>query len=140
MSKKSDESSPGPSSESSISSSSVSSSISSSASSSAANEKGGKGKGKDANEKGTKRKRDPNAPKKPMTSYMLYMQAIRPTVVTNHPNLKFGEVSKKISEDWKQLTEDQKKVRSRPRRIGLLFDAFLLTLIIHFLPRLSFLK
>jgi len=109
MSDKEDSSEPP--SESSMSSSSISSGSSSPSSEKVASskkvaaKKGGGGDGKN------KRKRvDPNAPKKPLTSYMLYMQAQRASVMAANPALKFGEVSKKISEDWKVLTEAQKKV------------------------------
>jgi hypothetical protein len=104
MSKK-EESSESPESESSISSSLDSSSLSSS-------EKVAKKsvKTKPGDAKNKRKRVDPNAPKKPLTSYMLYMQAQRGSVMAENPALKFGEVSKKISEDWKVLSEAQKKV------------------------------
>jgi high mobility group protein B1 len=34
---------------------------------------------------------------------------MRPKIKEEHPNAKFGELSKLLSEKWKSLTEEQKK-------------------------------
>jgi hypothetical protein len=95
---------------SSLSSSSSDDSDSSISSDISSKEKGKKSPVKGKDNKNKRKRKDPNAPKKPMTSYMLYMQAQRAAVVAANPSLKFGDVSKKISEDWKVLPEDQKKI------------------------------
>jgi len=66
-----------------------------------------KGKGKGG--KKTKKKKDPNAPKKAMTAYMAYQQAVRAQVKADNPEMKFGDLSRKVAADWKALTEKQKE-------------------------------
>lgn len=100
------------------SSSSISSSSSLSSSSSPVpkrGDKGGKkGASKAAAKKGGKRKRkDPDAPKKPLSSYMFYMAARRNAVASGNPELKFGDIARKVSEEWKALDAETKKVRPR---------------------------
>jgi len=63
--------------------------------------------------KGAKRgrttKKDPNAPKRPMSSYFIYANAQRARIQQQNPGIKITEVTKKASEEWKVLTADQKK-------------------------------
>jgi HMG (high mobility group) box len=54
-----------------------------------------------------KAKKDPNAPKKPMSAYMLFSNHIRATVKAENPSTSFGEVAKLISEKYKQLTDQE---------------------------------
>jgi len=42
--------------------------------------------------KGGKKTKDPNAPKRPMTAYMLYANAIRNKVKEDNPGISFGDV------------------------------------------------
>lgn len=44
-----------------------------------------------------KKEKDPNAPKKPQTSYFLFMNAKREGVKTAEPGLKFGELTQKLT-------------------------------------------
>jgi len=53
--------------------------------------------------KRTKKKKDPNAPKRPLTSYMCYVKEKRADYKAKHPNLGFGDLSKKIAEAWKKI-------------------------------------
>ncbi|PRT55667.1 Non-histone chromosomal protein 6 [Wickerhamiella sorbophila] len=55
------------------------------------------------------RKKDPNAPKRPMTAYMYYANEKREPTKTEFPDLGFGDVHKKIGERWKALSADDKK-------------------------------
>lgn len=56
--------------------------------------------------KGSKRKKkDPNAPKRNMSAYFLYSNAIRSSVKLASPEATFGEVAKIISRQYKALTE-----------------------------------
>lgn len=57
----------------------------------------------------TRRKKDPNAPKRPITAYMFYAQDERKVVNRERPDAKFGEVGKLIGEKWRQLSADDKK-------------------------------
>lgn len=65
-------------------------------------------------------KKDPNAPKRPLSSYMLFTQDQRSIVQTENPGIAFGmvcstlilttgEVGKVLGEKWKALSEAEKK-------------------------------
>lgn len=64
---------------------------------------------KKKNKKKVKPKKDPNAPKKAMTSFMLYSTAIRPDVKEENPDLGFGEIAKLIGKKFRELSEEEKK-------------------------------
>ena len=49
--------------------------------------------------------KDKNRPKKPMSAFMLYMNAIREDVKRKYPDLKVTEIAKKVGEMWKELTD-----------------------------------
>ena len=55
-----------------------------------------------------KAEKDPNAPKKPMTSYFIYMNEKRPEVKAADPSLSFGALTKKLTENWRALDEEEK--------------------------------
>ena len=59
--------------------------------------------------KGEKAAKDPNAPKRPMSSYFLFMNANRDELKKAEPDLKFGEMTKKLTEKWKALTDKEKQ-------------------------------
>ena len=61
-------------------------------------------------EKRTKKERDPNKPKKPQTAFFMYLSDHREAIKKEFPELKVTEISKKASERWKELPEDEKKV------------------------------
>merc|ERR1712107_531391 len=54
----------------------------------------GRGRPKKGEEKKQRRKKDPNAPKRPMSAYFLFMNATRPTVRKENPDASIGEVAK----------------------------------------------
>ncbi len=58
--------------------------------------------------KPTKQKKDPNAPKKPMSAYMLFSNHIRATVKDDNPDLKFGDIARAVSEKYKKFTDKDK--------------------------------
>lgn len=57
----------------------------------------------------SKAAKDPNAPKRPMSSYFLFSNEKRAEIKAENPDITFGEVGKKTSELWKALTADEKK-------------------------------
>ncbi|XP_011407472.1 PREDICTED: FACT complex subunit Ssrp1-like [Amphimedon queenslandica] len=65
-------------------------------------EKGG------ATGKKEKKKKDPNCPKKPLSSYMLWLQEMRPSLKKKHPELSITEMSKKAGQLWKELKDKSK--------------------------------
>jgi hypothetical protein len=70
---------------------------------------GGKPK-KEKAAKAPKKIKDPNAPKRPPSAYLLYQNAVREEVKAAHPEASYGEILKLISEKWKQISPDEKKV------------------------------
>lgn len=56
-----------------------------------------------------KAKKDPNAPKKPLSAYMLWLQENRPLIKRENPGASLGEIGKRAGEMWKAL--DDKTVR-----------------------------
>jgi len=69
----------------------------------AASKKGKKGK------KGEKRPKDPNAPKRPKSSYLFFCEDKRVLVKEAEPELKATEVTSKLGQLWKALSEKQKQ-------------------------------
>jgi len=56
-----------------------------------------------------KRLRDANAPKRPMSAYFQWMKTNRKRVVQSMPiGYSLKQLSKKMSEMWADLAEDQK--------------------------------
>jgi hypothetical protein len=47
---------------------------------------------------GKKSARDPNAPKRNLSAYLLYQNAMRDTFKAQHPGLTFGQLSKHTSQ------------------------------------------
>lgn len=58
---------------------------------------------------GGKQKRDPNLPKKPMSSYMLFSVAARPKLKEDNPDASFGELAKLVSAKYKTLNAEEKE-------------------------------
>ncbi len=56
-----------------------------------------------------KKEKDPDAPKKPQTSYFLFMNAKRAEVKLADPTLSFGAMTKKLTEMWKSLSDEERK-------------------------------
>lgn len=52
-----------------------------------------------------KAKKDPNAPKKPLSAYMLWLQETRPSLKKKYPGASITELSKKAGEAWKGVTD-----------------------------------
>lgn len=73
---------------------------------------------KKALRKERKANRDPNAPKRPPSAYLLFQNEIREDMRQQYKDLTYSEVLGKISEAWKQLTEDQRKVNIDDEAIG----------------------
>lgn len=56
-----------------------------------------------------RRKKDPDMPKRPLSSYMFYSKERRPKVQQEQPTLAFGDYSKLIAAEWKKLTPEDKE-------------------------------
>ncbi|GAA5891480.1 hypothetical protein JCM8208_007297 [Rhodotorula glutinis] len=56
-----------------------------------------------------KPKKDPNAPKRPLSAYMHFSQDKRSEVKEENPDVTFGEIGKLLGAKWKEATDDEKK-------------------------------
>jgi len=61
------------------------------------------------NEGGRKRKKkDPNAPKRPLSAFFLFCADERASVKALHPGYSVGEVAKELGERWNKVSTEQK--------------------------------
>ncbi|KEP53037.1 HMG (high mobility group) box protein [Rhizoctonia solani 123E] len=58
----------------------------------------------------TRKKKDPLAPKRPPSAYILYQNDVRKQMQDKYPGLPYPDVLGKISESWQTLEESRKKV------------------------------
>eukprot|EP00347_Sterkiella_histriomuscorum_P002698 403367152 len=73
--------------------------------------------------KAIKKQKDKNAPKKPLSAFMLYNNFRRPQVKKENPQLTLPETSKVIGEEWNKLSESQKKIwQERARKAKLNYE------------------
>lgn len=55
-----------------------------------------------------RKKKDPDAPKRPKSSYMCFATIRRPELVKAHPNWDFGKYGKVIGEEWRGMSASKK--------------------------------
>ncbi|CEQ41942.1 SPOSA6832_03707, partial [Sporobolomyces salmonicolor] len=58
--------------------------------------------------------KDPNAPKRPPPAYLAYQNSVASEFRTRHPAESYPEVLKRVSQRWKAMSGEQKKVAFRP--------------------------
>ena len=56
------------------------------------------------------KKKDPDAPKKPLTAYMVWLQENRAAIKDKHPGISLIDIAKKAGEMWKEVAD--KSVRA----------------------------
>uniref|UniRef100_A0A2K5PY39 High mobility group protein B3 n=1 Tax=Cebus imitator TaxID=2715852 RepID=A0A2K5PY39_CEBIM len=59
--------------------------------------------------KGGKKKKDPNAPKRPPSSFFLFCSEFRPKIKATNPGISIGDVAKKLGEMWNNLNDSEKQ-------------------------------
>uniref|UniRef100_H3B5J2 High mobility group protein B3 n=1 Tax=Latimeria chalumnae TaxID=7897 RepID=H3B5J2_LATCH len=59
--------------------------------------------------KGGKKKKDPNAPKRPPSGFFLFCSEYRPKIKSTNPGLTIGDVAKKLGEMWNNLSDGEKQ-------------------------------
>lgn len=64
--------------------------------------------GKKSSPKG-KKKKDPNAPKRAMSSFMIFSQEMRPKIKAENPDMSFGELGKKLGEIFREMKPEEKE-------------------------------
>ncbi|PLN78934.1 non-histone chromosomal protein 6 [Aspergillus taichungensis] len=57
----------------------------------------------------TRKKKDPNAPKRGLSAYMFFANDNREKVREENPGITFGQVGKMLGDKWKNLSETQRK-------------------------------
>jgi hypothetical protein len=62
----------------------------------------------DEKPKKVKKVKDPNAPKRNLTSYFCFLREQRPLVVNDNPDLAAKDVVKELAKMWKELDEEEK--------------------------------
>ena len=63
---------------------------------------------KKANASRVKKLKDPNAPKRPASAYILWCKVARKELKEKNPNMPFQQVGKELGKLWKSLTDKQK--------------------------------
>ncbi|XP_062249806.1 FACT complex subunit SSRP1a [Platichthys flesus] len=56
-----------------------------------------------------KKQKDPGAPKRPMSAYMLWLNASRERIKSENPGISITEISKKAGEMWRQIEKEDKE-------------------------------
>ncbi|THV00584.1 HMG-box [Dendrothele bispora CBS 962.96] len=56
-----------------------------------------------------KKPKDPNAPKRPASSYILYQNEVRPQLKEKYPDLNIGDLRKLMSEEWAAMSNEDKE-------------------------------
>lgn len=59
-------------------------------------------------EKKLAKKKDKNAPKRPLSAFMFFSKDRRETVRTDNPDASFGEIGKLLGENWRSLSDGDK--------------------------------
>ncbi|TFK88369.1 HMG-box [Polyporus arcularius HHB13444] len=68
-----------------------------------------KSRGEDADgKKKAKKVKDPNAPKRPASSYLLFQNDVRSELKTKHPNMRNNELLGYIAKLWSEMPQEQK--------------------------------
>tara|TARA_B100001094_G_C18172408_1_gene795901 strand:+ start:2009 stop:2434 length:426 start_codon:yes stop_codon:yes gene_type:complete len=57
-----------------------------------------------------KAKKDPNKPRRPLSSYTIFCNDIRDDLKKTNPKLSFGEMNKTLGQKWKELDDKQKYI------------------------------
>lgn len=56
----------------------------------------------------SRKKKDPDAPKRSLSAYMFFANENRDIVRAENPGISFGQVGKLLGEKWKAMTSEEK--------------------------------
>uniref|UniRef100_A0A2I3H0G8 High mobility group protein B3 n=1 Tax=Nomascus leucogenys TaxID=61853 RepID=A0A2I3H0G8_NOMLE len=59
--------------------------------------------------KGGKKKKDPNAPQRPLSGFFLFCSEFCPEIKSTNPGISIGDVAKKLGEMWNNLNDSEKQ-------------------------------
>ena len=68
------------------------------------------GKAKKEKVKRVPKPKDPNAPKRPPSAYLIYQNAMREELKAAHPEFSYKEILKEIAARWGKITPEEKEV------------------------------
>lgn len=68
----------------------------------------GKSTGRNPRSRSEKKKKDPNAPKRSLSAYMIFANEQRENVRDENPGITFGQVGKVLGKRWKDLDDKQR--------------------------------
>ncbi|KAI9608073.1 hypothetical protein H4Q26_005527 [Puccinia striiformis f. sp. tritici PST-130] len=69
--------------------------------------------------KRVKRERDPNAPKRPASAYILFQNAVRQEMRAANPTADYKELARQIGDRWKNLSDDAKRPWSEAGKLAM---------------------
>ncbi|EFP87574.2 hypothetical protein PGTUg99_036282 [Puccinia graminis f. sp. tritici] len=69
--------------------------------------------------KRVKRERDPNAPKRPASAYILFQNAVRQEMRAANPTADYKELARQIGDRWKNLSEEAKRPWSEAGKLAM---------------------
>uniref|UniRef100_A0A6C0BM28 HMG box domain-containing protein n=1 Tax=viral metagenome TaxID=1070528 RepID=A0A6C0BM28_9ZZZZ len=58
--------------------------------------------------KKTRKKKDPSKPKRSMSAYMYFANAIRPVIKEEQPELTFVELTRAVAAKWGSVSDEEK--------------------------------
>jgi hypothetical protein len=73
--------------------------------------------------KNSKKVRDPSAPKRPLSSFMVFSGIHRPEVKQSNPELKATQIATKLGEMWGLLTDEQKATFKSPAVVSVVVSS-----------------
>lgn len=60
-------------------------------------------------EKKEKKKKDPNAPRRPLAAYMFFCKELRETVKAENPDIGFGQIGRVLGQKWAEADAPTRK-------------------------------
>ena len=73
---------------------------------------------KKADAKRKPKKRDPNAPKRPLSAYMEFVKVERPKILQDAGSLSLVETGRELGRRWKSLSSSQRAAFEEKSRIN----------------------
>ena len=67
--------------------------------------------------KGLRKKKDPNAPKRPKSAYLFFIESQMPKIREANPEMEQKHIFKQIAEKWRMMDEKSKEVPSNFKSI-----------------------
>ena len=65
-----------------------------------------------------KKEKDPDAPKRPPSAYLMFMSDVRPTIVAENEGIKQGDIAKLGATKWKELGDEAKEKYNEQYRVA----------------------